>query len=86
MKRAIRRHHRNRLIKKVKWYYGGNRKYSKEGHAVVVENSRETCARTISSRQKCSCPMCCGNPRRIRGRNYITRQEIKSGVRGNYYS
>jgi hypothetical protein len=82
MKRATRRHHRNRLIAKVKWYHGGDRKYSKEGNMVVSENSMEQCARMISARQPCSCPFCCGNPRRIKGRRYITRQEIKAGIKG----
>jgi hypothetical protein len=86
LNRAIRRHHRNRMLNKVRWYYGGDRKYSKEGHAVVVENSREVCARLISARQPCSCPMCCGNPRRIRGRKYVTRQELKAGVNGRLRS
>jgi hypothetical protein len=74
------------MLQKVKWYYGGDRKYSAEGNLLIIENDKEKCSKIISAKQPCSCPMCCGNPRRIRGRNYITRQEIKSGIAGKLRS
>jgi len=82
--RAARRHHRRRMISKVRWYHGGDRVYADAGHAIVTENSTDICARISAARQSCSRPMCCGNPRRIRGRKYITRQEILAGVTGSY--
>lgn len=73
-KRALRRHHKARILKKRKrdlwWFYDWtmNHKPEEEGRFNI----------NINSCPACSCTMC-GNPRRHFG--YIRKQEIRSYIR-----
>ena len=59
MKRAIRRHHRQRLINNVTNY---QRSY---WHTMsTLEERRETATRSYDTVKNCSCWMC-GNPRKL---------------------
>lgn len=64
MNRALRRHHMERIKRRVSTYYGG--------WAGTTPRNRGMVAR---SRQHCSCPMC-GNPRKYFGD--LTPQERRA--------
>jgi hypothetical protein len=58
-KRALRRHHKNRLINKMRrtLWWGRYREFESEAER------REWLRRVVDNRKNCSCTMCC-NPRR----------------------
>lgn len=65
--RAERRHHMDRIKKRVRGYY----QFARE-----PVNPREVCGKLARTRTPCSCPMC-GNPRKHFGS--LTRQEKLAG-------
>lgn len=71
-KRAERRHHYQRLKKKVEFYYGG---HYENGHYVPWDDDRLGCI--VETRPACSCHMCC-NPRHSLYDEEYTIQERKA--------
>ncbi len=67
MKRALRRHHYQRLKRKRRAYYGGYGRHRDDVQGILVGTA------TL-----CSCSMC-GNPRKYFGE--ITRQETLAALR-----
>ena len=72
MKRAIRRHHRERLMKKRLTYWAAS-----DGFEVRIPDP-ERAIRLVTTPCACSCPMC-SNPRRHTGE--VTRQEQLADLR-----
>jgi hypothetical protein len=68
-KRAMRRHHRQRIYKKSKVI-------AKRTFAILEHWIDPWAKRNMNNRKKCSCWMCC-NPRRIKGKSNETLQEVK---------
>ncbi len=64
-KRALRRHHRNRLKRKRKYYWGGTIEENAKSHLL------------IDTPKACSCFMC-GNPRKYF--NAATLQELQADL------
>jgi len=45
-------------------------------HTISAEEGRQKLGVLRKTRKLCSSPFCCGNPRRMKGRTILSRQEI----------
>jgi len=67
--RALRRHHKGRLKRRVGDYYGG-----------YARSDARATGRLVHTRQLCSCWMC-GNPRRYLGETTLQERRAESAAR-----
>ena len=75
-KRAQRRHHYQRLKKKVRFYYGGD--WNRDNNDTIPWDD-DACGGMVETRPACSCDGC-GNPRRkeLRPELQLTIQERRA--------